>query len=132
MRAAGSTLDWQRLLRRFDGHWQVLLSHLVLFDYIYPSERHQIPNWVVQQLTTRTLRLDRTKAGGLPVCRGTYLSRAQYLADITDWNYQDARVVPAGPMTPEQADIWTAAAIEDDRVTISVASESLNGDAPAA
>ena len=30
-------LDWQRLLARFGEHWRVLLSHLVLFEYIYPA-----------------------------------------------------------------------------------------------
>ena len=32
-------LDWHRLVSRFDSHWRVLLSHLILFGYIYPSEK---------------------------------------------------------------------------------------------
>lgn len=35
----GKRLDWGRLLSRFGEHWRVLLSHLILFDYIYPSEK---------------------------------------------------------------------------------------------
>ena len=121
LHATAQSLDWHRLLRRFDGHWQVLFTHLVLFGYIYPTERHLIPNWVLTQLT------EKFQAGVSPasarICRGTYLSRAQYLPDITDWGYLDARLVPAGPMTAEHADIWTTAAIEDDNVTISIASD---------
>ena len=29
LRACAETLDWPRLLQRFDGHWRVLLQHLV-------------------------------------------------------------------------------------------------------
>src|SRR5690242_18956621 len=43
-------LDWRHLLRRFGGHWRVLLAHLVLFGYIYPSERERVPGWVMQEL----------------------------------------------------------------------------------
>ena len=43
-------LDWTRLVIRFDSHWQVLLSHLILFGYIYPSERQRIPHSVLQEL----------------------------------------------------------------------------------
>jgi hypothetical protein len=94
-----------------------------LFGYIYPSRRDVIPDWVMTQMIER-LQTERT-ASTEPVCRGTYLSRAQYLPDITDWGYQDARVRPEGPMSAEDADIWTTAAIDDDTVTISIASDSL-------
>jgi hypothetical protein len=117
------SIDWPRLIRRFDGHWQVLLSHLILFDYIYPSDRNLIPTWVMSNLIDR-LRADAgASESGPPTCRGAYLSRAQYLPDLTDWNYQDARTSAEGSMTPEQARIWTSAAIEDDNVTISIAGE---------
>jgi hypothetical protein len=41
------------------------------------------------------------------VCRGTLVSRAQYLLDIGQYGYQDARIVPRGNMTPEDAVYWT-------------------------
>lgn len=122
LHATAETLDWQRLIRRFDGHWQVLFTHLVLFSYIYPTERHLIPNWVMTQM------IEQLQTGVSPaserICRGTYLSRAQYLPDITDWGYQDARLHPEGSMTAEQADIWTTAAIDDENVMISIASDT--------
>jgi hypothetical protein len=108
-RACGARLDWKRLLRRFETHWQVLLSHLVLFDFIYPSERYLIPSWLMKELLNR---LDDQKGQPLSknlVCRGTLLSRKQYRQDIENWGYQDARQLPAGPMTPDQARLWTAA-----------------------
>jgi hypothetical protein len=52
-------------------------------------------------------------AGGDALCRGTILSRAQYLFDIDTHGYLDARLPPSGTMSPEQVKQWTAA-IEDD------------------
>jgi hypothetical protein len=123
LHATADTLDWHRLLRRYDGHWPVLLSHLVLFGYIYPSKRDLIPGWVMTRMIERLQSEDASPAD--PICRGTYLSRAQYLPDITDWGYQDARVHPQGPMSAEDADIWTTAAIDDAAVTISIVSDSI-------
>src|SRR5690606_20520227 len=111
LHATADSLDWKRLLRRFDGHWQVLFSHLVLFGYIYPTQQHLIPDWVMAKLLRQFEAGAPVPDDGARVCRGTYLSRAQYLPDITDWGYQDARVVQGGTMTTEQADIWTSAAI---------------------
>ena len=39
----GDKLDWQRLLERFGPHWRVLLAHLVLFGFIFPSARSRVP-----------------------------------------------------------------------------------------
>src|SRR6266853_3685632 len=43
LHARAEALDWGRLARRFGRHWRVLLSHLILFGFIYPSERTRIP-----------------------------------------------------------------------------------------
>jgi Nucleotidyl transferase of unknown function (DUF2204) len=135
-------LDWQRLLVRFGEHWRVLLSHLVLFGYIYPAQpanppsaRHppgaaRVPAAVMATLIDRLSRetfapaaggegtagdtaSGASGAGADPLCRGTILSRAQYLSDIATHGYLDARLPPSGTMTPEQVEQWTAA-IEDD------------------
>src|SRR5882672_966553 len=42
LRSCAESLDWDRVIRRFDPYWQLLLSYLVLFGFIYPSERHRI------------------------------------------------------------------------------------------
>jgi hypothetical protein len=109
LRASGERLDWDRLLRRFGPHWRVLLNHLVMFGFVYPGDRRQIPEEVMQRLVRR---LQREVRGPLPtdrVCQGTLISRAQYLVDIDRWGYQDARLLPVGTMTEEDAAIWTAA-----------------------
>jgi len=110
IRARGKQLDWQRLLRRFEDYCQVLLSHLILFDFIYPSERSlAIPSWVMGELIERLQAENGEPLSRNRVCRGTLLSRAQYRIDVENWGYQDARRLPSGSMTAEQVANWTAA-----------------------
>ncbi len=106
IRARQHRLDWDRLLQRFGEHWKVLLAHLILFTYIYPTE--PAPTKVIDELLTR-LKEDGPDDPELRICRGTLLSRAQYLVDVGQWNYLDARLVPLGTMTPEEMTVWTEA-----------------------
>lgn len=117
LRARAAGLDWPRLVRRFGPHWRVLLSHLVLFGFIYPSHRREIPESVMRLLLDQLAREDRrpAPAGKEPICRGTLLSRAQYLVDIERWGYRDARLVE-GTMSEADVACWTAA-IEEPRPT---------------
>ena len=116
LRARAQSLDWQRLLERFGPRWRVLLSHLILFGFIYPAERSVIPAWVMRELIDRLSAELKTDAPVGRVCQGTVLSRAQYLVDLDQWGYQDGRIVPHGNMTPEETALWTAA-IEGEKKT---------------
>lgn len=109
-RELGPTLDWNRLLMRFGDHWPVLFSHIVLFRFIYPDRRDRIPEWVVDELTRR-LGEQRVEPDNR-LCNGTLLSREQYLTDLQQHGYEDARVAPHGQMTPAETEIWTAAIAE--------------------
>ncbi len=112
VRARGMELDWARLLRRFDPHWQLLLSHLVLFSFIYPCERDLVPRWVLNDLVQRMQSQIAEHAPCDRTCRGTLLSRSQYRVDVETWGYQDARHQPIGSMTPEETMNWTNAGEE--------------------
>lgn len=120
VRARADKLDWDRLLTRFGDHWPVLLSHLILFSYIYPEERGKIPAEVMRALLERheagpAPSADGQDAADAPLCHGTVLSRTQYVVDIDDWGYQDARLEPVGNMTPDEVAHWTAAGLEQAR-----------------
>ncbi|HXT68676.1 MAG TPA: hypothetical protein VN700_02915 [Vicinamibacterales bacterium] len=106
IRALGDRLDWRRLRRRFAGHEPVLRAHLILFKYAYPSEASQIPDWLEDELIGA---IPRAEPSNQPVCRGTYLSRAQYLVDVDTWGYADGRLAPFGTMTERNWLIWTNA-----------------------
>ena len=106
-RERGPVLDWHRLLARFGPHWRVLFSHIVLFGFVYPNQRHRIPAWVVDTLTRRFATECSESAN--PVCNGTLLSREQYLHDVTQLGYADPRIIPTGRMTRAETAAWTAA-----------------------
>jgi hypothetical protein len=110
LRAQAEKLDWHRLLRRFGRrYWRVLLAHLTLFGFIYPSEGHRIPAWVMRELMGRLDEELAAPPSDERLCQGTVLSREQYLVDVDRWGYQDARLQPLGNMTEDAVDHWTAA-----------------------
>jgi len=143
LRARADRLDWPRLLDRFGQHWPVLLSHLILFSYIYPEEQAKLPADVMHTLLGRqAAHLDAatahrdataehvgaadrpvsdassdapTNRGGAdgPICHGPILSRTQYVVDVEQWGYQDGRIAPLGNMSPDEAAFWTAAGLEE-------------------
>jgi hypothetical protein len=83
----GAQLDWGRLLKRFGNHWELLLSHLVLFGFVYPSERDVVPPWILQELSSRLA--SQELAPGLPRrCRGNLLSPAAYEHDYERWGFE--------------------------------------------
>ena len=108
IRGAGRDIDWQRLLDRFGRHWRVLLSHLVMFGFCYPSDREIVPAWVLDELMNRLRKETASPPPPERICQGTLLSRAQYLVDIEEWGYLDARLAE-GFMTQAEIDQWTDA-----------------------
>lgn len=91
LHACGASIDWRRLLARFDRYWEVLFSHLLLFDFAFPSARSVVPGWVVEELVRRTL--ENREAGDHPgaLCRGPLMSRVQYQHDVEALGLRDAR-----------------------------------------
>jgi hypothetical protein len=107
LRGTAQRLDWRRILGRAEKHWQVLLSHLVMFGYIYPGELAKIPSWVINELVAHLQQDEQPPPADERICRGTMLSPTQYLVDVEKWGYQDARLPPWGTMTPEEVRRWT-------------------------
>ena len=107
-RHCSGLLNWDRLVRRFGANWRVLFSHLTLFGFIYPGERALIPSGLMRELTNRLLAELEEPTRNSKVCQGTLLSRAQYLVDVDEWGYEDARLAPRGTMSDEQITEWSA------------------------
>src|SRR5437667_488 len=114
LQSCADKLDWQYLIHRFGPDWRVLLSHLVLFGYIYPSERDKIPTAVVDDLIGR-LRKEASAAGRDRVCRGTLLSRKQYLLDIEERGLHDARLDQRVHMDSDDIAHWTRAIAKGEK-----------------
>jgi hypothetical protein len=100
-------MDWPHLIERFGPDWRVLLSHLVLYGFIYPSERHRVPAAVIGELTEKMRREENVPATER-VCNGTVLSRAQYLHDVREEGFRDARLDERCRMTKAEMEEWTA------------------------
>jgi hypothetical protein len=107
--AVGDQLDWRRLIDRFGPHWRVLFAHLVLFGFIYPSERSKVPPEIIEELAERLAKETRSPDAADPVCYGTLLSWSQYLGDVFGGSFRDARIRPYGNLTPEEVARWTSA-----------------------
>ena len=109
-------MNWDRLLDLFGEDWRVLLSHLTLFGYIYPGERDRVPEAVMQELIGRLWQDTRREPGEdeSDLCQGTLLSRQQYLIDVQDWDYEDARLRgDKCEMSERDIALWTEGIEED-------------------
>lgn len=92
LRCKGKELDWDHLLMRFgERHWELLLVHLITFRFSFPSEKEQVPGWVMNELMSRLQKKEGEPAAQERICRGTLLSRQQYLHETNVLGYRDAR-----------------------------------------
>jgi hypothetical protein len=86
---AHDQIDWRRLLAYFDGHWEALLSHLLNFRWIYPSERNAIPDWLLDELLERLAAQRRQPPPAIRICRGRVVSREDYQVDVEEWGFAE-------------------------------------------
>jgi hypothetical protein len=107
--ALGERLDWQRLIDRFGAHWRVLMAHLTMFGFIFPSARSRVPSSVMEELLQRLQAEAAAPDPADPVCYGTLLSWSQYLGDVLGGSFRDARIRPYGTMSAEEVARWTSA-----------------------
>jgi predicted nucleotidyltransferase len=108
LRARGHVIDWPRLIARFGDYRMVLAAHLLLFRFAYSDADRLVPGWVFDQV----LASPAPPPAEVPTCFGTLFSREQYLADVAQLGYADARLVRKH-MEPDALQIWTAA-IDDE------------------
>jgi hypothetical protein len=113
LQSCAQKLDWPHLVGRFGQDWRVLLSHLVLFGYIYPGERDKIPSTVLEDLIAR-LRSEKHTTGDKRICNGTLLSRKQYLLDIQERGFRDARLQARVHMNAKDIAHWTKAIAKEE------------------
>lgn len=85
----GKQLDWQRLLSLLDQHWHLLLSFIILFQFVYPADyREIIPRWLFDELMQRARQQYDLPPPVKEVCLGPLIDQHQYTIDIQEWNYK--------------------------------------------
>jgi len=86
---AHDQIDWRRLLSYMEVHWEVLLMHLLNFRWIYPTERDNVPAWLLDELLDRLARQRELPPPRMKVCRGRMFSRIDYEIDVKEWGFAD-------------------------------------------
>ncbi len=92
----GKEINWKRLLARLDQHqhWHLLLSQLINFQFVYPSDFHEIiPKWLFDELIKRANEQYELPPAVVRVCRGPVIDQTQYSVDIKDWNYKVSTIM---------------------------------------
>ncbi len=109
----GDTLDWQRLVARVGEHWPLLLSQILMFSYVYPGYRSNVPGWVSEHLLGQARDCLGRDEVDLDVTRGPMISRFSFTIDVREWGFSDPRSerVRAAQNAPEiraivEADVW--------------------------
>jgi hypothetical protein len=109
----GETLDWERLVRRTGPDWPLLLAQLLMFNYVYPGYRTNVPSWVFDQLLERARSERDTDPDNLDLTRGPLISQFSFTIDVREWGFADPRagLVREARALPEiraiiDADVW--------------------------
>lgn len=89
--ACADKLNWERLLMRFGHYWRVLYMQLVLYGFVYPSDRERVPKWLMHELTSRLVDEMQSEPPDDKICYGTIFSNTQYVTDLRKWGYSDGR-----------------------------------------
>lgn len=84
----GKDLNWKRLLMRMENNWEILLSILISFRFVYPSKRDLIPTWLLKDLISRLMYQIENPTPRDKICRGPLISRTQYKIDITKLGFE--------------------------------------------
>lgn len=88
----GESLDWERLVERVGPNWPLLLSQILMFGYVYPGYRTNVPGWVPEKL----LALAREQVGhdeedALEFTNGPLISRFSFTIDEREWGFTSTR-----------------------------------------
>lgn len=84
----GREMDWERLMTHMEQHWHLLLAQLLNFQFVYPSERDKIPQWLFHELLNRAGEQYDMPAPKDKICRGPLLENNEYNTDIIEWGYK--------------------------------------------
>jgi len=109
----GETLDWERLVARVGEHWPLLLSQILMFSYVYPGYRSNVPDWVPQRLLQQARDQIGRDSEDPDFTRGPLISRFSFTIDVQEWGFQSPRadLVRRARQLPDvkaiaAADVW--------------------------
>ena len=109
----GGALDWERIVARTGENWPLLLSQVLMFSYVYPGYRTNVPSWVPERLLEKARAQIGNDEAGPDFTRGPLISRFSFAIDVREWGFVSPRdeLVDAARQLPEikaiaEADVW--------------------------
>ncbi len=109
----GEALDWERLVTRVGENWPLLLSQVLMFNYVYPGYRTNVPVWVPETLLERARAQIGQDEDKPEFTRGPLISRFSFMIDVREWGFASPRedLVRRARRNPEvraiaEADVW--------------------------
>ena len=109
----GHDLDWHRLVERVGSNWPLLLSQVLMFSYVYPGHKSNIPSWVPERLLENARQEFARGEEDVDLTRGPLISRFSFTIDVREWGFSDPRsdMVREARNSPQvraivDADVW--------------------------
>ncbi|HJR59815.1 MAG TPA: hypothetical protein VJ813_10465 [Vicinamibacterales bacterium] len=109
----GESLNWERLVTRVGVNWPLLLSQVLMFAYVYPGYKGNIPSWVPERLLGNAHEEFAREDQDADFTRGPLISRFSFTIDVREWGFSDPRseLVKEARNRPEikaiaEADVW--------------------------
>ena len=87
----GDSLDWKRLVERVGSNWPLLLSQVLMFAYVYPGYKANIPAWVPERLLQNARDEFAREEEDVDLTRGPMISRFSFTIDVREWGFSDPR-----------------------------------------
>lgn len=83
----GKTLNWQILWQKTEPHWELLAAAIFLFLFVYPSERNNIPSWIIENLEAKIKERFSHPPTTDKITRGLLLSN-DYQVGVSRFGFQ--------------------------------------------
>ncbi len=93
-------LNWQRILTLLSNQRDLLLCHLLLFNYVYPGRSEYLPQGLITDLFT-DVHQRWQKPMAAERFRGTLLDPHSFVVDVESWGYNDSRELD--PLVDEES-----------------------------
>ncbi len=84
----GEKLNWERIWSRLEQHWHLLFAQVLIFQFVYPTERDLIPRWLFDKLSELAKNQYDMPLSVEKVCLGPIIDQTQYSMDIKDWDFK--------------------------------------------
>ncbi len=84
----GEHIDWHRLWGRLKQRWQLLLAQFINFQFVYPSDKHLIPEWLFKELLDLAAKQYELPTPVEKICLGPLIDQTQYKVDVLEWKYK--------------------------------------------